>query len=380
MQSIRSFLLVALTTVYAFAPETVFATDSFPKSGAVKKAETDATSPDTKVPKPQIVSVEVFGSNTVNEKKLRELLGPELQQWFELGLNADPKATELEKKLADKVKNKYGFALAEWSIVQYIEPSRIAMHVTLDVVPKEEREKRMPFLPTPTREFADPSGLIRGWLEYEGIALKLADDGKLNPKPGGCVALHCPFGHDDEQLKPFEKMFVEGVAKHSSELLQIASEDKRTDYRAAAVYLLPYWKKDGKKVVDAMVKRIRDPEPLVRNNALRVLGDIAEFHPDLVIPRKPVLEALNFPRVSDRSKALYLTYVATVHSAEWKEDLIKGAVPTLLTLMASQQPDHREISHGVLKKISGKDFAATDLKSWNKWASTLKAERDVAKK
>lgn len=49
---------------------------------------------------------------------------------------------------------------------------------------------------------------------------------------------------------------------------------------------------------------------------MRVLGDMAEFHPEYVIPVTPVLEALKFPRVSDRSKALYVVYLTALSSQD----------------------------------------------------------------
>src|SRR5207237_7400534 len=95
--------------------------------------------------------------------------------------------------------------------------------------------------------------------------------GQIAAEAEACHAFHCPFGHKHPLLKKYEKLFVDGVKKHEKELVEIQMKDKRPEYRANATYLLAYLK-DGKKVVTQMVDRIKDPEAMVRNNALRVLG------------------------------------------------------------------------------------------------------------
>ena len=328
---------------------------------------------------PYIASIDTFGSSHINEVNLKETLGSELQAWLNKGLKGDPTAPEIEKQLTAKIKAKFDVATADWSIIQYFETDDLAIHVTLDVVEKKDVAKRMPFSAAPTGEFKDPDGLIAAWNTYEDTALDLVEAGQVEPEAEECVAFHCPFGHKHAQLKKYEKIFVDGVKKHADTLLKIQAQDKRADYRAAATYLLAYLK-DGHKVVDAMVGRIHDPDATVRNNALRVLGDVAEFHPDLVIPHKPVLEALNFPRVSDRSKALYVLYLLTLNSGQVRDELLKSTVPTLLTLMACKQPDHQEISHAILRKLSGKEFAQTDARAWENWYLHVQKDRGVSSK
>lgn len=323
---------------------------------------------------PYVASVDVYGSSRINDVVLKETLGHDLDQWLKMGIAGDPRSVEVESKLAAKVKNKFGFAEADWSIVEYFEPGDPAIHITLDVVEKEDQARREPFLKAPTGEFKDPEGLIKAWMEYEDTAIELVESGQLEPEADECVAFHCPFGHVHPKLKKYEKIFVEGVKKHEKELALIQSQDRRPEWRAAATYLLPYLK-DGKKVISLMVDRIKDPEVMVRNNALRVLGDIAEFNPEFIIPVKPLLEALEFPRVSDRSKAIYVVYLLALNSKDAREQVLKSSVPTLIQMLGCKQPDHHDIAHGILRKISGKEFAATDASAWKGWYAKLNGER-----
>lgn len=348
-------------------------------SPAVKPKSAEPVDEESGMPQPYVASVDSFGSGRLTELALKETLGSDLEAWLIKGMKGEPDALDLEHKLAEKVKNKFGFALAEWSIVQYFEPGDFAIHITLDVVERNDAAERMPFHPAPTAELKDPDGLIKQWIEYEDTALEMVDNGQLEPEADDCVAYHCPFGHKNPKLKKYEKIFVDGVKKNQKELLEILARDKRGEHRAAAAYLLAYLK-DGKKVVSAMVERIKDPDPMVRNNVLRVLGDMAEFHPEFVIPAGPVLEALNFPRVSDRSKAVYVAYLLALNSQQVREQILKTSVPELLTFLASKQPDHREIAHGILRKVSGKEFPNTDITSWTAWYGKVAKDKAITRK
>jgi len=348
-------------------------------------AKADAVTPTTtplseNADKPYVASIETFGSLRINEVVLRETLGADLNQWLQRGLEGATDSIAMENKLADRIKQKFGFSLVEWSVIQYFEPGDLAIHITLDVVEKDDMAKRASFQPAPTGEFKDPNDLIKSWMEYEDIAISMVESGELQPEADECPAFHCPFGHKNAKLKKYEKVFVDGVNKHSKELFEIQAKDKRADFRGAACYLLAYLK-DGKKVVTGMVDRISDPDALVRNNALRVLGDIAEFHQELVIPIKPVLQALNYPRVSDRSKSVYLAYLLSLNSQQAREEILKGSIPQLITILGSKQPDHRELAHAILRKISGREYAATDMLAWSNWQGRLNVKtREVSKK
>jgi len=331
-------------------------------------------------PEPYIASFETFGSGKINERVIKELLGEEFNTWITKGLKGDPSASELEARLLDKIKKKYNFALAEWSIVQYFEPGDMAIHLTLDVVEAADVAVRMPFRAAPTADLPDPGGLLKTWVEYETIALDLTERAEIDPDAGKCAALHCPFGHKHVKLKKYEKIFLDGARKNEAALAKILKESGNDDYRASSAYLLAYLK-DGKKVVDYLSDAIKDPDDLVRNNVLRVLGDIAEHHPEYVIPLKPLQAAIDFPRVSDRSKALYALYHLVSNSRPARDEVLKSNVIELLRLLESKQPDHRDLAHGILRKISGKDFTVTDVRAWNDWYNRLDGgKRSLSKK
>jgi HEAT repeat protein len=134
---------------------------------------------------------------------------------------------------------------------------------------------------------------------------------------------------------------------------------------------------DGKKVVPPLVERIKDPDMIVRNNALRVLGDIAETHPEFVIPVKPLIAALNYPKSSDRSKSVYAVYMLASNSSAAREEILRDGVPNLLLLLETKVPDQKEFAHNTLKKVSGKEYPISDLNSWKNWYSKLKKDKGL---
>lgn len=360
-------------------------TKTAPDSGrtsiiAPKDKKAPEPAPVAQAPVPTVQSIGTYGSARINEVTLKETLGRDLDVWIEKGLASDPTAVEMEKSFIEKIKKKFGFAFAEWSIIQYFKPDGLQLHLTLDVVEPQDVARRMPFLPEPTAAIPDPDGLIRQWMEYENTALDLVEAGELQPETDRCAALHCPFAHKHAKLKKYEPIFLAGVKKHAKTLLEIQAQEKHAEARGAATYLLAYWVDEKKKVVEAMIERTRDPEAMVRNNALRVLGDIAEFHPDVTIPLSPIVAALDYPRVSDRSKALYVTLLMALNSPSVRDQLLKTSIPTLIALMECKQPDHRELAHNILRKVSGKDLSATDTRPWLAWYRKLPQGREVSKK
>jgi len=361
-----------LTFVCTFLAIVSVAEDTIPlKSKTTQPKQETAASLQ---PQPYISSMGVFGSSRVNETMLRQALGKELDTWLGKGLKGDETALQMELELAEKAKKKFDFAVADWTVMQFFEPTDLAIHVTLDVVEKADVSKRMPFKSAPKGEFKDPDGLLSSWRQYEEIALDLVEAGAITPDTEKCPAVHCPFGHTHKKLKPFEKIFSEGVKKNEKVLVEILNQSAQMDDRASAAYLLAYLNEPN-KVSSLLIPAIKDSEPLVRNNVLRVLGDIAERNKDVVLPSKPFLEALEFPRSSDRSKAVFVVLMMSSGSQQVREDVLKSSVPALLAMLKGNQPDQRDFSHNILRKVSGKDFPVTDYLAWNNWYQKLFKER-----
>lgn len=346
------------------------------QKGSGKTPEPVLGTEEAAVPKPRVASIGVYGTQKLNEVILKEELGPDFEEWIKKGLVGDEKSLALEKKLIQKIQKKYQFPYAEFSVVQFFEPENLSVHIVLDVVEAKDVETRYRFLSEPQGQFADPDKLIQNWLEYENLGMDLVEMGEITTDSQKCPALHCPFGHEHPKLKKYESVFTQGVPKNFDKLVEILAKDKRADYRASAAFLLPYVT-DGKRIIPPLVERIQDPDPVVRNNAIRVLGDIAEFHPEFVIPVKPLITALNYPRSTDRSKSVYVVYMLALHSSSAREEILRDGVPNLLLLLESKIPDQKEFAHNTLKKVSGKEFPINDVTSWKNWYAKLKKDKGL---
>ncbi len=346
------------------------------KSGSGKEPEPVLGSKEASSPKPSLGSIGVYGTQKLNEVMLKEFLGEDLNEWIKKGLAGDESSVELEKKLIQRIQQKFDFAFVEFSVVQFFEVDNLSVHIVLDVVEKNDLPTRANFIPEPTNQFPDPSKLIQAWLEYENIAMDLVEAGQISPDGQKCQALHCPFGHEHPKLKKYGSLFSEGVKKNADKLLDILGKDKRAEYRSSAAYLLPYLM-DGKKIIPSLVERIRDPDVVVRNNSLRVLGEIAEFHPEFVIPVKPLIAALNYPRSSDRSKSIYVLYTLAANSSSAREEILREGVPNLLLLLEAKVPDQKELAYNTLKKISGKEYPMADVIHWKNWYAKLKKDKGL---
>lgn len=346
------------------------------KTGSLKEAQSTVSAEEEIGPKPFLGSISVYGTKKLNEVILKELLGKDFDEWIKKGLAGDPSSLDIEKSLIQKIQKKFNFPFAEFSIVQFFEPDNLAVHIVLDVIEKNDLASRANFYSEPTGQFTDPDLLIQSWMEYENLGMDLIESGQIAPDGTKCEALHCPFGHEHTKLKRYGPLFTEGVKKNSEKLIEILNKDKRADYRASAAFLLAYLP-NGKKVVSALVDRIRDPDQVVRNNVLRVLGDISELRPEFAIPVNPLIPALNYPRSTDRSKAVFVVYSLAAHSSSAREELLRDGVPNLLLLLDTKIPDQRDLAYNTLKKVSGKDYPVSDLVSWKNWYGKLKKDKGL---
>lgn len=324
---------------------------------------------------PYIASLDTFGSPRISEKILRQAFAKKLDAWLKKGITGDLGAAKLQEQLTADVKRKWKFPFAEFSIMQYMNPGDLSLRITLDVVEASDVARRMPFHTDPTETTTDPLGIIEQWLDYQKVALELAEKGELEGFKVECPqALHCLFGHTHPKLKKYGESFAKVVNQRFSDVETVLTKDKRQEHRGAAAFLLAY-SKDGGKVVTALVDRIKDPSALVRNNALRVLGDIAELHPQYAVPLEPVLDALEYPVVTDRAKALFIAFAMAEGSEPARQVILKKSIPQLLALLQTEQPSQSGVAYAILRRVSNQTFAPTDVAKWQEWANRLPASK-----
>lgn len=309
---------------------------------------------------------DTFGSKRISATEISKQYGAQIDEWVAAGKNQRLEYGELKKVIESAIKNQFGFAYVNLSLITYFAPHP-GDYVTVDVVEPQDAAKRMSFLPEPKGQFDDPDGLIALWEQYLQLAFEIQRAGQFE-YPKTCPAWHCTHGFENPKLAPFLEKFSKFVPSNEKKLARILREDARPQFRGNAAFLLAHIK-SGQAVVKYVLGSIRDSSELVRNNAVRVLSDIAMKHPEIEIPVEPILQALNFPATTDRNKAGY-TLVSPSQKEKNKKAIIQSVGQILLDMLKLQQPNNHDPAYAILKNISGQNFGERDYEAWEKWLKT----------
>lgn len=324
-----------------------------------------ATTPKTPT---SVKGLDTFGSMRISANEVSQQYGSKINDWVLAVKNQKSEYQTLKNKIETAIKNQYGFAFVELSLITYFTPYS-GDYITVDVVEPEDVAQRMAFLPEPKGTFEDPDGLIALWDQYLHLTFELQRSGQLE-YPKSCPAWHCTLGFENPKLAPFLEKFNKLVPPNEKKLARILKEDSRPQFRGNAAFLLAHIK-NGSSVIKYVLGSVTDSSKLVRNNAVRVLSDIALKHPEMEIPVEPILQVLNFPMATDRNKAGY-TLASLSLKEKNKKLIIHKAGTILLSMLKLEQPNNHEPAYTILKNISGKNFGDRDYEAWEKWLEKQK--------
>lgn len=313
-------------------------------------------------------AIDVYGTSRIDGAWVKAHFSDKIQRWFDS--DDDDESKRLEKEIVDAIRaDQAELGWIKLSPVVYYNMGDVPQgYVTVDAVERKDMASRLTFGPEPRGEFEDPAGLLAAWKEYESTFFRMMREKEIGPARVDCPAFHCMGGYKHDKLRPYGERFVKDVPPNEAKLSRILKEDKDPKDRAAAAYLLAHIK-DGKKLVALMLPMLNDPDTLVRNNATRVLLNVAMFHHEIPVPLKPVLGALNGPTMSDRNKAAGVVWglVDRPDGAKLYGQVIKEAGPTLIKLLMLEQPNNHDFAYKILKKVSGKDLGERDATAWQRW-------------
>jgi hypothetical protein len=112
----------------------------------------------------------------------------------------------------------------------------------------------------------------------------------------------------DEATRAVQVRFVPLAQRHYDRLVEVLRTSKNTEQRAMAACVLAY-ASDKTKVATELDVAARDPDRVVRNNAMRALGLILSYaakHPELAIepPIDSYLDLVESVEWTDRNKAM----------------------------------------------------------------------------
>jgi hypothetical protein len=187
-----------------------------------------------------------------------------------------------------------------------------------------------------------------------------------------CPAWHCTHGFENSKLAPFLEKFNKLVPPNENKLARILKEDSRPQYRGNAAFLLAHIK-NGRAVANYVLGSVGDPSEMVRNNAVRVLGEIAMKHTEIDIPVEPILKVLNFPATTDRNKAGYVLSSLSQKPMNMKPIIQSGGF-ILFEMLKLKQPNNHDPAYLILKNVSGQNFGERDYHAWENWLKTAEVK------
>jgi hypothetical protein len=330
---------------------------------------------------PVLKAIDVYGTDKLDAAWVKARYGDKIQRYFDT--EDDQEGDRLEKEVSDGIiseKKEIGWVKLS-PVVYYDKGDTPEGFITVDVVEAKDMKARLTYGPEPKNDIEDPGGLLAAWREYESTYFRMLREQKIGPQRVSCPAFHCMGGYEHEALKPFGEKFTKGVPESQDKLARVLKEDKDPKDRAAAAFLLAHIK-DGKKLTELMLGSLKDPSSLVRNNATRVLVNVAMFHPEVAVPVKPFLPALDGPTMSDRNKAAAVLsgLLDRADGQALHAEVIQGGGPLLLKLLRLEQPNNHDFAYKILKKLSGKDLGERDYAAWEKWLEEARSSKGAARK
>ena len=181
-----------------------------------------------------------------------------------------------------------------------------------------------------------------------------------------CPVLHCVAPFDLPELEPYLERFNDGARGHEDDLYRIAAESGDAGQRANALFVLAHTN-DAQRLLPVLANAIYDPASVVRNNAMRVLMQMAQTHPDLEFPVQDLIAAFDFPSSSDRNKSGYT--LAALAGQHRYSAAVREAVPVALRVLRSEKPNNHDPAYQILTQVSGETFGDRDYAAWERWAA-----------
>jgi hypothetical protein len=168
---------------------------------------------------------------------------------------------------------------------------------------REAGRSGVSFHAAPSSDVVLPDEIVDTYCEFDLANRESFRRGNFSGDDSNGYAL---FG--DEATRAVQKRFVPLAEQHYDRLVEVLRTAKNAKQRAMAAWVLGY-ADDKTKASTELDAAARDPDRVVRNNAMRALGVIlsyAEKHPELAIeaPIDSYLDLVESVEWTDRNKAM----------------------------------------------------------------------------
>lgn len=273
-----------------------------------------------------------------------------------------------EKQLLTKI-NKLGhFYISKISTIYY--PDNKQVYSTLDLVQASDTI-RQPYtsIKRVKREIKQDQGLkdlFLVWNQYNETNIELIHKNNVDLKSKSCPVIHCTWGFDKHELKVVLPKLKSGVTRYKTRLIDIIKYSNNDSDREKAIFILAH-DENYHELAKLLINYTNDPDDIVRNNSMRVLGAILSKHVIQGFDIHRILLALNYPYVTDRNKAAYILWDIVRQDKATHQVVIKDSGVTLINLLKLKQPNNHELAYLILKEISHQNYSEYDYQSWQNW-------------
>ena len=272
---------------------------------------------------------------------------------------------EKKQKLMQQIKDNEHLLYVDIETTYY--PEDQTSQTTIDVIPKNHPEN-MRFIPT--AEYSDPKpkdDIINTMINFKELVINLINQQEVSPhmEIEDCPVYHCISKFDHPKIKPYLKIFNQAAKNNKQFIIQTLRTDKDPLRRSAAAYLIGHFS-DPKEIIQLLEPYMDYPDPMVRNDILRVIGITLLKKPNLPINTQKLISILDSPCGSERNKTLTILEIIA-HRPDAKKLLITNAKTELLALLRLKQRNNHVGAYHILKIISGKNYDEYDIESWSKW-------------
>ena len=322
---------------------------------------------------PVFLGVEVYGTDRFDGAAVHDEFAREIDQFIAAqAADNDEQIREVQRVIEERLRRRGPFAYIDASFgASFVPPGTLELSLSVDIVEEEDRVRRMPFRSPPTGNYADPDGLFSLFNEYRANVMDLGLRGALEGYGPDCPVLHCVASFQHPVLRPYLSAFNEGARRREHLLYEIAEASSDLEHRRSAIALLAHTN-DADRLLPALARAIYDPDPGVRNGAMRVILFIARQEPERDYPISDLIAAMDFPNDSDRNKAASALLYASASSAH--QEIIRAqGLSSLLRLLRTDNPATHYPAYELLKRISGEDYGPRDHAAWEAWCRQQEA-------
>ena len=288
---------------------------------------------------PPIGIIDFYGLRTVSETEVRNVLG--IQE-------GDPFPASGPAEAENRLEGIPGVSRARLELT-CCEADKAILYVGIE----ETGAPRLTFRKPPTTHLELPGKIAETYRQF--------DDAVQEAILKGDAADDISQGHSlmaNPAARALQDRFVVYAGRYLHDLRRVLSRSADVEQRAIAAWVIGYAPKKA-VVVDDLEHAMRDPDDVVRNNAMRALWAIASFsrrrfEPGIRISPAPLIGLLNSMVWSDRNKAMAVLEALTQdRDTRVLRELRLSALSSLAEMARWKSQGHAFAAYVLLGRVGG---------------------------